>query len=36
LTIGVPDPKREESVKAFIVAKKGVVISEEEIIAYCA
>jgi long-chain acyl-CoA synthetase len=35
-TIGVPDPKRGETVKVFIVAKKDVIITEQEIIAYCA
>jgi long-chain acyl-CoA synthetase len=35
-TIGVPDPKRGETIKTFIVAKKDVVITEQEIIDYCA
>lgn len=35
-TIGVPDPKRGETVKVFIVSKKDAVITEQEIIAYCA
>ncbi len=32
---GVPDPKRGETVKAYIVLKEGMTASEEEIIAYC-
>jgi long-chain acyl-CoA synthetase len=32
----VPDPKRGETVKVFIVPKKDAVITEQEIIAYCA
>jgi long-chain acyl-CoA synthetase len=35
-TIGVPDPKRGETVKVFIVPKKDAVITEQEIIDYCA
>ncbi len=35
-TIGVPDPKRGETVKAFIVPKKGSVMTEQEIIDHCA
>lgn len=33
--IGVPDPYRGETVKAFIVPKKGRTISEEELDAFC-
>lgn len=32
---GVPDPKRGETVKAYIVLKEGVTATEEEIIAFC-
>jgi len=35
-SIGVPDPKRGETVKVFIVPKKEAVITEQEIIDYCA
>lgn len=34
--IGVPDPKWDEAVKAFIVVKPGEVLSSEEVIRYCA
>jgi long-chain acyl-CoA synthetase len=34
--IGVPDPKRGETVKVFIVPKKDAVITEQEVIDYCA
>ena len=34
-TIGVPDPKRGESVKSFIVLKPGEHATAEQIIAYC-
>jgi len=34
-TIGVPDPKRGEAVKSFIVLKPGKQATEEEIIAFC-
>jgi long-chain acyl-CoA synthetase len=34
-TIGVPDPKRGETVKSFIVLKPGAQATEEEIIQYC-
>lgn len=34
-TIGVPDPKRGETVKAFVVPKAGETITEEEIIEHC-
>jgi len=35
-TIGVPDPKRGETVKAFIVPKKEAGITGQEIVDYCA
>ncbi len=35
-TVGVPDPKRGETVKAFVVPKKDAVITEREIIDHCA
>ncbi len=34
-TIGVPDAKKGELVKSYIVLKPGVELSQEEIIAYC-
>jgi long-chain acyl-CoA synthetase len=34
-TVGVPDPYRGETVKAFIVVKKGETLSEEEVTQYC-
>ncbi len=34
-TIGVPDTYRGETVKAFIVPKKGETLTEKEVIAYC-
>jgi long-chain acyl-CoA synthetase len=34
-TIGVPDEKRGETVKSFIVFKPGAALSKEEVIAYC-
>ena len=34
-TIGVPDPKRGETVKSFIVLQPGKSLSEEQIDAYC-
>jgi len=34
-TIGVPDPKRGESIKSFIVLKPGEHATVEQIIAYC-
>ncbi|MGC8810126.1 MAG: class I adenylate-forming enzyme family protein [bacterium] len=33
--IGIPDPFWGESVKAFVVLKKGEIMREEEVIAYC-
>lgn len=34
-TVGIPDQKRGETVKAFIVLKEGENISKEEILAFC-
>jgi len=34
-TIGVPDPKRGESVKSFVVLRPGMTATAEEIVAYC-
>ena len=34
-TIGVPDEYRGETVKAFIVPKKGEVLTEAEVVAFC-
>ena len=34
-TIGVPDPKRGETVKVFIVTKPGQTMSEQEVIDFC-
>ena len=34
-TIGIPDPYRGETVKAFIVLKKGETLTEEEVIQFC-
>jgi long-chain acyl-CoA synthetase len=34
-SIGVPDPKRGETVKSFVVVKPGMVATAEEIEAYC-
>lgn len=34
-TIGVPDPKRGETVKSFVVRKDGAEVSAETLIAYC-
>jgi long-chain acyl-CoA synthetase len=33
--IGIPDPKRGESVKVFVVLKEGESATEEELIAFC-
>jgi long-chain acyl-CoA synthetase len=33
--IGVPDPKRGETVKAYIVLKENETASEDEILTYC-
>jgi len=35
VVVGVPDPKRGETVKAFIVLKPGETATEKEIIAFC-
>ncbi|MCX7983257.1 MAG: long-chain fatty acid--CoA ligase [Syntrophales bacterium] len=35
VTVGIPDPYRGETVKAFIVPKEGVELTAEEIIAFC-
>jgi len=35
VAVGVPDPYRGETVKAFVVLKPGETATEEEIIAYC-
>ena len=34
-TIGVPDQKRGESVKSFVVLRPGMIATVEEIVAYC-
>jgi long-chain acyl-CoA synthetase len=34
-TVGVPDEKRGETVKSFVVLKKGQTATAEELIAYC-
>lgn len=34
-TIGVPDEKRGETVKSFVVRRPGETVTEEELIAYC-
>jgi long-chain acyl-CoA synthetase len=33
--IGIPDPKRGENVKVFVVLKEGITASEEELIEFC-
>ncbi|HVO67475.1 MAG TPA: long-chain fatty acid--CoA ligase [Syntrophales bacterium] len=33
--IGIPDPKRGENVKVFVVLKEGETATQEELIAYC-
>jgi crotonobetaine/carnitine-CoA ligase len=33
--IGVPDPIKDEAVKAFVVARPGTALTEAEIVAYC-
>lgn len=33
--IGVPDPKRGENVKAFVVLKAGATVTKEELLAFC-
>jgi long-chain acyl-CoA synthetase len=33
--VGVPDPRRGETVKTFVVLKEGEIATEEEIIAFC-
>ncbi len=34
-TIGIPDPKRGENIKVFVVLKEGETATAEEMIAYC-
>ncbi len=34
-TIGIPDPKRGETVKSFVALKEGATASEEDILEYC-
>lgn len=34
-TIGLPDPKRGETVKSFVVCAPGAVVTVEELLAYC-
>ena len=33
--MGIPDPYRGETVKAFIVTKPGETLTDEEVIAFC-
>ncbi|PIW01119.1 MAG: long-chain fatty acid--CoA ligase, partial [Deltaproteobacteria bacterium CG17_big_fil_post_rev_8_21_14_2_50_51_6] len=33
--IGIPDERRGEAVKAFVVAKAGETVTQDEIIAFC-
>jgi long-chain acyl-CoA synthetase len=35
-TIGIPDPKRGENVKVFVVLKQGATVTQEELLEYCA
>ena len=35
VSVGVPDPYRGETVKAFIVVKPGETLTEEEMIQFC-
>jgi long-chain acyl-CoA synthetase len=35
-SIGIPDPKRGENVKVFVVLKEGETATEEELLEYCA
>jgi len=35
VVVGIPDPYRGETVKAYLVLKEGQSLSEEEVIAYC-
>jgi len=35
-TIGIPDPKRGENVKIFVVLREGVTATQEELLEYCA
>lgn len=35
-TIGIPDPKRGENVKVFVVLREGVTATQEELLEYCA
>ena len=34
--VGVPDPIRDESIKAFVVLNEGVTVTEQEIMEFCA
>jgi long-chain acyl-CoA synthetase len=34
--VGIPDPYRGETVKAFVVLKPGETLTEEEVIKFCA
>lgn len=33
--IGIPDPKRGENIKAFVVLKAGATVAKEELLAFC-
>ena len=33
--IGLPDPYRGETIKAFVVPREGETLTEEEVVAYC-